>query len=159
GGALASNLPSPYGWIGAWVAPHHLGEPNDLENSEDCRSAGGHGNQHVCLRSAQIMRKRSARLRQAPVASRGRRLVFRPPKNRFERTARSEVSSSLSSQAPRKPSAPSRSFPPDSENAPIFDRLYVIRFASVHLMSVIHTDCFRNGNDDSCKIILRSDVV
>jgi hypothetical protein len=31
-----------------------LGDPNDLENSEDCRSAGGHGNQHVRLRSAQI---------------------------------------------------------------------------------------------------------
>jgi hypothetical protein len=33
-----------------------LGEPNELENSEDCRSAGGHGNQHVRLRSAQIDR-------------------------------------------------------------------------------------------------------
>jgi len=31
-----------------------LGEPNDLENSEDRRSVGGHGNQHVRLRSAQI---------------------------------------------------------------------------------------------------------
>jgi len=31
-----------------------LGDPNELENSEDCRSAGGHGNQHVRLRSAQI---------------------------------------------------------------------------------------------------------
>jgi hypothetical protein len=27
-----------------------------LENSEDCRSAGGHGNQHVRLRSSQIDR-------------------------------------------------------------------------------------------------------
>jgi hypothetical protein len=27
---------------------------NDLENSEGCRSAGGHGNQHVRLRSAQV---------------------------------------------------------------------------------------------------------
>src|SRR2546423_7147394 len=27
---------------------------NDLENSEDCRSTGGHGNQHVRLRCAQI---------------------------------------------------------------------------------------------------------
>ena len=29
-------------------------DPNDLEDSEDCRGAGGHGNQHVRLRSAQI---------------------------------------------------------------------------------------------------------
>src|SRR5260221_878360 len=27
---------------------------NDLENSEGCRSVGGHGNQHVRLRSAQV---------------------------------------------------------------------------------------------------------
>jgi hypothetical protein len=27
---------------------------NDLENAEGCRSAGGHGNQHVRLRSAQV---------------------------------------------------------------------------------------------------------
>jgi hypothetical protein len=27
---------------------------NDLENSKGCRSAGGHGNQHVRLRSAQV---------------------------------------------------------------------------------------------------------
>jgi hypothetical protein len=32
-----------------------LGDPNDLEDSEDCRSAGGHGNQYVRLRSAQII--------------------------------------------------------------------------------------------------------
>jgi hypothetical protein len=31
-----------------------LGDPNDLENSKDCRGAGGHGNQHVRLRRAQI---------------------------------------------------------------------------------------------------------
>jgi hypothetical protein len=31
-----------------------LGEPNDLENSEDRRSAGRHGNQHVRLRDAQV---------------------------------------------------------------------------------------------------------
>src|ERR1700712_4755848 len=36
------------------VALNTLGDPNDLENSEDCRGAGGHGNQHVRLRSAQI---------------------------------------------------------------------------------------------------------
>lgn len=39
---------------GANVAPNDLGDPNELENSEDCRSAGGHGNQHVRLRDAQI---------------------------------------------------------------------------------------------------------
>jgi hypothetical protein len=33
-----------------------LGETNGLESSEDCRSTGGHGNQHVRLRSAQIDR-------------------------------------------------------------------------------------------------------
>jgi hypothetical protein len=36
------------------VAPNYLGDLNDLENSEDSRSAGGHGNQHVRLRCAQI---------------------------------------------------------------------------------------------------------
>ena len=40
-----------------------MGDLNGLESSEDCRGAGGHGNQHVRLRSAQINRKgRSARL-------------------------------------------------------------------------------------------------
>ena len=39
---------------GANVVPNYLGDPNDLENSEDCRSVGGHGNQHVRLRRAQI---------------------------------------------------------------------------------------------------------
>jgi hypothetical protein len=34
----------------------YLGETNGLESSEDCRSTGGHGNQHVRLRSAQIDR-------------------------------------------------------------------------------------------------------
>ena len=44
--------------------------PDELENSEDCGSAGGHGNQHVRLRGASIdASKRSARLRQQPVAS------------------------------------------------------------------------------------------
>jgi hypothetical protein len=33
-----------------------LGETYGLENSEDCPSAGGHGNQHVRLRGAQIDR-------------------------------------------------------------------------------------------------------
>jgi hypothetical protein len=41
-----------------------------LENSEDCRSAGGHGNQHVRLRGASIdASKRSARLQQRLVAT------------------------------------------------------------------------------------------
>jgi hypothetical protein len=31
-----------------------LGERNDLEDSENRRSAGGHGNQHVRLRGTQI---------------------------------------------------------------------------------------------------------
>ena len=54
-----------------------LGDPNDLENSEDRRGAGGHGNQHVRLRRAQIGSKRSARLRwQSAAASRGRRPVL-----------------------------------------------------------------------------------
>jgi hypothetical protein len=33
-----------------------MGDLNGLESSEDCRGAGGHGNQHVRLRSAQINR-------------------------------------------------------------------------------------------------------
>jgi len=36
------------------IAPNYLGDPNDLENSKDRRGAGGHGNQHVRLRRAQI---------------------------------------------------------------------------------------------------------
>lgn len=55
----------------------YLGDPNDLENSEDRRGAGGHGNQHVRLRRAQIDSKRSARLQwQSAAASRGRRPVL-----------------------------------------------------------------------------------
>ena len=37
---------------GVSIAPTLLGGPDDLEDSEDCRSAGGHGNQHVRLRGA-----------------------------------------------------------------------------------------------------------
>ena len=50
-------------------------DANDLEDSEDCRSAGGHGNQHVRLRCAQIDRiKTICPARSAIVASsRGRR--------------------------------------------------------------------------------------
>jgi hypothetical protein len=59
-----------------------LGDPNDLENSEDCRGAGGHGNQHVRLRSSKIdcieaiCPAPEARL----ASSRGRRpiRIFRP---------------------------------------------------------------------------------
>ena len=40
---------------GTNVVPALLGrDPDELENSEDCRSAGGHGNQHVRLRGASI---------------------------------------------------------------------------------------------------------
>ena len=40
--------------------------PDELENSEDCGSAGGHGNQHVRLRGASIdASKRFARLRRS----------------------------------------------------------------------------------------------
>ena len=56
---------------GTNVVPALLGRnPDELENSEDCGSAGGHGNQHVRLRGASIdASKRSARLRQQPVAA------------------------------------------------------------------------------------------
>jgi hypothetical protein len=38
---------------GTKVVPTLLGRnPDELENSEDCGSAGGHGNQHVRLRGA-----------------------------------------------------------------------------------------------------------
>ena len=40
--------------LGVSIAPNYWEDPNDLEDSENCRSAGGHGNQHVRLRSAQI---------------------------------------------------------------------------------------------------------
>ena len=51
---------------GTNVVPALLGRnPDELENSEDRGSAGGHGNQHVRLRGASIdASKRSARLRQ-----------------------------------------------------------------------------------------------
>src|SRR6267142_1260427 len=56
---------------GTNVVPTLLGRnPDELENSEDCGSAGGHGNQHVRLRGASIdASKRSARLRQHLVAA------------------------------------------------------------------------------------------
>ena len=56
---------------GTNVVPALLGRnPDELENSEDRGSAGGHGNQHVRLRGASIdASKRSARLRQQLVAA------------------------------------------------------------------------------------------
>ena len=56
---------------GTKVVPTLLGRnPDELENSEDRGSAGGHGNQHVRLRGASIdASKRSARLRQRLVAA------------------------------------------------------------------------------------------
>jgi hypothetical protein len=38
----------------AVVVPQHEGDRNGLEDTEDRRSAGRHGNQHVCLRGAQV---------------------------------------------------------------------------------------------------------
>src|SRR3954471_2531420 len=72
--------------LGANVAPNDLGDPNELENSEDCRSAGGHGNQHVRLRDAQIgASRRSARLPQRSaaraVADGARFTAVRPSQN------------------------------------------------------------------------------
>ena len=60
---------------GANIAPNCLGGWNGLEDSEDCRSAGGHGNQHVRLRGAQVDRTKTVcPARSAIVASgRGRR--------------------------------------------------------------------------------------
>ena len=62
--------------LGANIAPNCLGGWNGLEDSEDCGSAGGHGNQHVCLRGAQVDRTKTVcPARSAIVASgRGRRL-------------------------------------------------------------------------------------
>jgi hypothetical protein len=58
--------PQPNFVAGTNVVPALLGRnPDELENSEDCGSAGGHGNQHVRLRGASIdASKRSARLLQ-----------------------------------------------------------------------------------------------
>ena len=53
-------------------------DPNGLEDSEDCRSAGRHGNQHVRLRRAQVVRPETIcpALAATPAASsRGRRPV------------------------------------------------------------------------------------
>jgi hypothetical protein len=63
--------PQPNFVAGTNVVPALLGRnPDELENSEDCGSAGGHGNQHVRLRGASIdASKRSARLRQQLVAA------------------------------------------------------------------------------------------
>ena len=40
------------------MRPVLQGEPNGLENPEDRRSAGWHGNQYVCLRRPQVSRLR-----------------------------------------------------------------------------------------------------
>ena len=48
GGDLCAKLPASKLLQTTWE------DPNDLENSEDRRGAGGHGNQHVRLRRAQI---------------------------------------------------------------------------------------------------------
>ena len=37
-----------------WCPRFQNGGSNGLEGSKDCRSVGGHGNQHVRLRSAQV---------------------------------------------------------------------------------------------------------
>lgn len=78
GMSLTSDVPclryvrgQPSFGAGTNVVPALLGRnPDELENSEDCGSAGGHGNQHVRLRGASIdAPKRSARLRQQLVAA------------------------------------------------------------------------------------------
>src|SRR5258708_26094720 len=57
----------------------YLGETNGLESSENCRSAGGHGNQHVRLRSAQIDRIETIGPARSQIlaSSRGRRPDFK----------------------------------------------------------------------------------
>ena len=104
--------------LGANIAPNCLGGWNDLEDSEDCRSAGGHGNQHVCLRGAQVDRTKTVcPARSAIVASgRGRR-----PPNDFRslglhrpaisgvkriRTWRSDQVAPLPADAPPCPGVP-----------------------------------------------------
>jgi len=60
---------------GAEFAPKILGGRNDLEDPENCRSAGGHGNQHVRLRSAEIgcLETIGSARSVIPASSRGRR--------------------------------------------------------------------------------------
>ena len=67
--------------LGTNVVPALLGRNLDeLENSEDCGSAGGHGNQHVRLRGASIdASKRSARLRQRFAAGRASSMTPESP--------------------------------------------------------------------------------
>jgi hypothetical protein len=92
--------------LGVNIAPKVLGDPNELENSEDCRSAGGHGNQYVRLRGPQIdSLRRSARLRQRSAASsRGR------PRVRFT-TSQITTSQSCCSTETRRPKSRSRAPP------------------------------------------------
>ena len=70
-GCLRNVRGQPSFDAGTNLVPALLGRnPDELENSEDCGSAGGHGNQHVRLRGASIdALKRSARLRQQLVAA------------------------------------------------------------------------------------------
>ena len=60
--------------FGVEVTPNFLGGWNELEDSKNCRSAGGHGNQHVRLRSAQIDRIEATgpARSEIPASSRGR---------------------------------------------------------------------------------------
>jgi hypothetical protein len=60
--------------LGVKLAPSHLGGSNELEDSEDRRSSGRHGNQHVRLRIAQVSVKRLPGSRRDICASRGRRI-------------------------------------------------------------------------------------
>jgi len=61
--------------FGVKFAPKILGGWNDLEDSKNCRGAGGHGNQHVRLRSAEIDRLETIGPARSviPASSRGRR--------------------------------------------------------------------------------------
>ena len=57
--------------------PDCLEEMNDLESPENCRGAGRHGNQHVCLRRAQVgSTPRSARPRHQLAAWAGQRAIL-----------------------------------------------------------------------------------
>ena len=75
---LRSVRPQPSFDAGTNVVPALLGRnPDELENSEDCGSAGGHGNQHVRLRGASIdASKRSARLSQRLLPRAGQAVRF-----------------------------------------------------------------------------------
>jgi hypothetical protein len=67
-----------------------MGGLNDLENSEDRRSAGGHGNQHVRLRSAQIDEAICPALAAGPLPGPGKRPVLQ--KTRRKRLSHQKAS-------------------------------------------------------------------